>query len=108
MTQPAMSQHLASLEAEVGETLFTRTSRKLVPTERGKQLFSHLVPHIESLEEKTMGLKLHLSPTMQTIKIGTTQELFTEKSCRIWSHGIEHDHVFGDADDCWSFSRRIA
>lgn len=36
MTQPAMSQHLASLEAEVGEQLFTRASRKLVPTERGK------------------------------------------------------------------------
>ncbi|NBD24829.1 LysR family transcriptional regulator [Paenibacillus glycinis] len=90
MTQPAMSQHLASLEAEVGEQLFTRTSRKLIPTERGKQLYSHLAPHIESLEEKTMGLKLHQSPTMQTIRIGTTQELFTEKvmahlSCMEWN-----------------------
>lgn len=28
MTQPAMSQHLASLEAEVGEPLFTRAPRK--------------------------------------------------------------------------------
>ncbi|MGK4301762.1 helix-turn-helix domain-containing protein, partial [Klebsiella pneumoniae] len=33
MTQPAMSQHLAALEAEVGEALFIRTSRKIVPTE---------------------------------------------------------------------------
>ena len=100
MTQPAMSQHLASLEAEVGERLFTRTSRKLVPTERGKQLYSHLVPHIESLEEKTMGLKLQLSPTMQTIRIGTTQELFTEKVmthlvCMEWNTIT----YFGDADE---------
>ncbi|MZQ85595.1 LysR family transcriptional regulator [Paenibacillus sp. 5J-6] len=78
MTQPAMSQHLACLESEVGEPLFTRTSRKMVPTERGKQLYSHLAPLIESLEEKTMGLKLHLSPTMNTIKIGAAPELFTE------------------------------
>lgn len=36
MTQPAMSQHLAALEAEVGEDLFIRTSRKMFPTERGR------------------------------------------------------------------------
>lgn len=53
MTQPALSQHLAFLEAEVGEQLFTRTTRKLIPTERGKQLYSLLAPHIDSLEEKT-------------------------------------------------------
>ncbi|MBO7745404.1 LysR family transcriptional regulator [Paenibacillus sp. MWE-103] len=99
MTQPALSQHLASLEAEVGERLFARTTRKLVPTERGKQLYAHLAPHIESLEEKTMELKSHLSPAMKTIKIGTTHELFTES---VMAHlsGMEWNTVtyFGDAD----------
>ncbi|NBD22987.1 LysR family transcriptional regulator [Paenibacillus glycinis] len=99
MTQPAMSQHLASLEAEVGEPLFTRTTRKLVPTERGKQLYSHLAPHIESLEEKTMGLKLHLSPTMEMIKIGSTQELFTEHIISYLSRlDLNTITYFGDAD----------
>lgn len=99
MTQPAMSQHLASLEAQVGEQLFIRTARKLIPTERGKELYSHLAPHIESLEEKTMDLNQQLSSMMKMIKIGTTQELFTEK---VMSHLSRLDlntiTYFGDAD----------
>ena len=35
MTQPALSQHLASLEAQVGEPLFVRQPCKMVPTQRG-------------------------------------------------------------------------
>ncbi|MZQ84817.1 LysR family transcriptional regulator [Paenibacillus sp. 5J-6] len=79
MTQSAMSQHLASLEAEVGEQLFTRTTRKLIPTERGKQLYSLLAPHIDILEEKTQELRINPSSTTKTIKIGTTRDLFAEK-----------------------------
>lgn len=99
MTQPAMSQHLASLEAEVGEQLFSRKTRKLAPTERGKQLYSHLLPHIEALEEMTMGLKLHLSPMMKSIKIGTTQEIFIEKVMSGLSlMGMNTITYFGDAE----------
>ncbi|WP_039787683.1 LysR family transcriptional regulator, partial [Paenibacillus riograndensis] len=79
MTQPAMSQHLASLEAEVGEALFIRTSRKIIPTERGKQLYSQLAPLIESLEETTMNFKSASLPTLSSIKIGTPHEFYTEK-----------------------------
>ncbi|WP_052098282.1 helix-turn-helix domain-containing protein [Paenibacillus stellifer] len=63
MTQPAMSQHLASLEAEVGEPLFIRTARKMIPTERGKELYSQLAPLIESLEETSLGFHAASLPT---------------------------------------------
>ncbi|TFE25368.1 LysR family transcriptional regulator [Cohnella luojiensis] len=79
MTQPAMSQHLASLEAEVGEPLFTRTSRKMVPTERGKELYTQLVPLIESLEETTLSFKAVSTPTLPIVRIGTAQEFFRER-----------------------------
>ncbi|PYI50314.1 LysR family transcriptional regulator [Paenibacillus flagellatus] len=79
MTQPAMSQHLASLEAEVGEPLFLRMSRKLVPTERGKQLYSHVAPLIESLEETTMSLKAASLPNLRMIKIGAAHEYYQER-----------------------------
>ncbi|MCD9026440.1 LysR family transcriptional regulator [Cohnella silvisoli] len=79
MTQPAMSQHLASLEAEVGEALFIRTSRKMVPTERGKELYSQLAPLIESLEETTMGFRSASLPTHTVIKIGAAHEFYSEK-----------------------------
>lgn len=79
MTQPAMSQHLAALEAEVGEPLFTRASRKMVPTERGKELYTQLVPLIELLEETTLSFKAVSSPTLPIVKIGTAQEFFRER-----------------------------
>lgn len=78
MTQPAMSQHLAALEAEVGEPLFTRAARKMIPTERGKELYSQLAPLIEALEETTQGFSAVSSPTHPIVKIGTAPELFRE------------------------------
>lgn len=79
MTQPAMSQHLAALEAEVGETLFIRSTRKITPTERGKELYSQLAPLIESLENTTMNFKSTSLPTLSVIKIGAAHEFFSEK-----------------------------
>jgi DNA-binding transcriptional LysR family regulator len=79
MTQPAMSQHLAALEAEVGEPLFIRTSRKMVPTERGKEVYSQLAPLIESLEETTINFKATSLPTHSVIRIGTAHEFYNEK-----------------------------
>ncbi|WP_339241060.1 LysR family transcriptional regulator [Paenibacillus sp. FSL F4-0243] len=79
MTQPAMSQHLAALEAEVGETLFIRSTRKITPTERGKELYSQLAPLIESLENTTMSFKSASLPTLSVIKLGAAHEFFSEK-----------------------------
>lgn len=100
MTQPAMSQHLASLEAEVGEPLFIRTARKMIPTERGKELYSQLAPLIESLEAATLSFKGASLPTLSTIRIGSAIENFYEiilnqlqefKTCTI--------SYFGTADE---------
>ncbi|OZQ69301.1 LysR family transcriptional regulator [Paenibacillus sp. VTT E-133280] len=79
MTQPAMSQHLAALEAEVGETLFIRSTRKITATERGKELYSQLAPLIESLENTTMSFKSASLPTLSVIKLGAAHEFFSEK-----------------------------
>jgi len=78
MTQPAMSQHLASLEAEVGEALFTRASRKMIPTERGKALYSQLAPLIESLEETSLSFHSTSLPTLSIIRIGSAIEYYSE------------------------------
>ncbi|MBT2616323.1 MULTISPECIES: LysR family transcriptional regulator [unclassified Bacillus (in: firmicutes)] len=78
MTQPAMSQHLAALEAEVGELLFIRTARKMVPTERGKELYSQLAPLVESLEAATLSFRSASLPTLSIIRIGSAIENFYE------------------------------
>ncbi|REK65620.1 MAG: LysR family transcriptional regulator [Brevibacillus sp.] len=79
MTQPAMSQHLASLEAEIGEPLFVRTARKMIPTERGKLLYTEVAPLVEALEQLSADLKTSSQPSLKWIKIGSAPEFYQEK-----------------------------
>ncbi|MFD2613337.1 LysR family transcriptional regulator [Paenibacillus gansuensis] len=78
MTQPAMSQHLAALEAEVGERLFIRAPRKMIPTDKGKDLYTRIVPLIESLESASLEIR-HASPegAAPVVRIGSPVEYFT-------------------------------
>ncbi|TYP70169.1 LysR family transcriptional regulator [Paenibacillus methanolicus] len=101
MTQPAMSQHLAALEAEVGEPLFARVSRRLVATERGKALYSRLAPLMESLEETTAGLKSASRPAASVVRIGASLEYYQERLLpRLTLADAPHHTVsrFGTAD----------
>ncbi|MBH0162565.1 LysR family transcriptional regulator [Fictibacillus sp. 26RED30] len=79
LTQPAMSQHLAALEAEIGEPLFIRAPRKMIPTDKGKELYTKIVPLIENLENTTLEM-LHSSSGNErapVIRIGSHAEYFT-------------------------------
>ena len=77
LTQPAVSQHLAALESALGNQLFQRTPRRMVPTEAGKRLYSQVAGAIEKLE--SIPHKNSTAETPQTIRIGTAQEFFTEQ-----------------------------
>ncbi len=50
-TQSAVSQSIRLLENEVGETLFIRSNRRVLPSEAGKILFEHVESIVESIEE---------------------------------------------------------
>ncbi|MBH0172078.1 LysR family transcriptional regulator [Fictibacillus sp. 23RED33] len=79
LTQPAMSQHLAALESEIGEPLFIRAPRKMIPTDKGKELYTKIVPLIENLENTTLEM-LHSSSGNErapVIRIGSPAEYFT-------------------------------
>jgi DNA-binding transcriptional LysR family regulator len=101
MTQPALSQHLAALEAETGEPLFIRGVRKINPTERGKELYSEVAPLIEALEKKTLHLKSRALPTMNVIKLASTPEMYGEIILpHINSYGFCTITYFADAEQC--------
>lgn len=54
-TQPAVSQHLAALEREVGTQLLLRSSSGVTPTEAGRRLASHaeaIAAQLEAAEEE--------------------------------------------------------
>jgi DNA-binding transcriptional LysR family regulator len=79
LTQPAMSQHLAALEAEIGEPLFIRAPRKMIPTDKGKELYTKIVPLIEKLERMTLEIS-HASSTgslAPIVRLGSPVEYFT-------------------------------
>jgi DNA-binding transcriptional LysR family regulator len=73
LTQPAITQHLAALETTVGKPLFTRTPRKMLPTESGKQLYNEIAASLDQLEQVTQQL-------------GGLEEAKT-----IWRLGAPHD-----------------
>ncbi|NLP49831.1 LysR family transcriptional regulator [Bacillus sp. RO1] len=84
LTQPAMSQHLAALESEMGEPLFVRAPRKMIPTEKGKELYTKIVPLIEKLESTSMEFRNDSNqPALAPlVKLGTPPEYFTKAAIR--------------------------
>ena len=50
LSQPAVSRHIAELEAELGVRLFDRTTREVVPTETGRYLEGAIERVLDELE----------------------------------------------------------
>lgn len=75
-SQPGVSLHLSSLEAYTGYTLFDRTSRKMVPTERGKTLYNYVKEAIEKLEDAEQCFRKNTERDKPTLSIGMCMETF--------------------------------
>lgn len=50
LTQPAVSLHVAALEAAISRPLFKRTPRRMVPTEHGQELYARIAQAVDTLE----------------------------------------------------------
>ncbi|CAM3613805.1 LysR family transcriptional regulator [Pontibacter korlensis] len=76
ISQPGVSLHLSSLEAYVGYKLFDRTSRKMVPTERGKVLYNYVLEAITKLEAAEELFCKSAEKERPTISVGMCFETF--------------------------------
>ncbi len=76
LTQPAVSQHIASLESVLGTQLFERMPRRMLPTEAGKRLYNQAIAAIETLESIATHNTFANAPSL--IRLGTPQEFFSE------------------------------
>jgi DNA-binding transcriptional LysR family regulator len=76
LTQPAVSQHIAGLEATLGTALFQRLPRRMSPTEAGKRLYTQVVGAIESLE--AVPTKSTQGDAPFVIRLGAPPEFFSE------------------------------
>jgi DNA-binding transcriptional LysR family regulator len=85
LTQPAVTQHLASLEKAVGELLFTRTARSMLPTPRGKELYTQIVQSLERLEQVSQSLQQGQSE-LPLVRCGAPLEYFSEVALEALVH----------------------
>ena len=77
LTQPAVTQHLAALEAVVGAKLFTRTARRMLPTERGRTLYSQVVGALEALDQVSLRLRRGMPSALPELRLGPPREYFS-------------------------------
>lgn len=77
LTQPAVSQQLAALEAAIGVPLFDRTARGMTPTARGEALYAQVFDALDRLEQVGRGLLPKAEPA-PTLRLGASPELFHE------------------------------
>ncbi|MGN7821082.1 LysR family transcriptional regulator [Chitinophaga sp. 22536] len=76
ISQPNVSQHLALLEAHVGQPLFERKP-KIVPTDYGKLFYTQVVAPLEMLEQVEEGFSTAgLKKQPPIIRLGVVQEYF--------------------------------
>ncbi len=77
LTQPAVTQHLAALETVVGEPLFTRAPRHMIPTARGKQLYCQVVQALETLELVSQEVQ-STQVELPLLRCGSPREYFVD------------------------------
>lgn len=66
LSQPAVSRQIASLESEIGMSLFTRMGNNISLTDPGRRLLSYAEDIIQKLEQATRSLK-----DLQNLQAGT-------------------------------------
>ncbi|WP_020528857.1 LysR family transcriptional regulator [Flexithrix dorotheae] len=99
-SQPGVSVHLNSLEAYVGKKLFERTSRKMIPTEEGKQLYNYIIEAVEKLEKAEQHFKKTSKKLIPSLNIGMCTETFqTILEPEISSFKFNLVAKFGDHQD---------
>lgn len=76
ISQPNVSQHIAALEAYVGQKLFERKP-KIVPTSYGKYLYTQLIQSLDNIENiETKFKATDITKQSPVIRLGTPREFF--------------------------------
>jgi DNA-binding transcriptional LysR family regulator len=76
ISQPGVSLHLNSLEAYTGYKLFERSSRRMIPTEKGKIFYNFIQEPIKKLETAEQLFHKRSELERPTISLGMCFETF--------------------------------
>ncbi len=97
ISQPTVSQQIATLEAHLGHKLFIRKSKGVLETDEGKMLNTMISGSIETLEEVEYQLQHKKSQLKSIITIGISQHLYKTTLCQNIQQLGAHVHIkFGN------------
>jgi LysR family nitrogen assimilation transcriptional regulator len=75
IAQPALSQHIKRLEAEIGEPLLVRHPRGVAPTAAGELLLRHALRIVSDVEYALAQVRQNASEAVGTVNVGLPQSL---------------------------------
>ena len=100
ISQPNVSVHLASLEQYVGNKLFDRMPRKMIPTNQGKKLYTQIVASVENLSSVERSFRKYSTSNNYTLRLGSPIEFFYSRlAARSKSLPFHVNTTFGIAKD---------
>ncbi|WP_040975474.1 LysR family transcriptional regulator [Necropsobacter massiliensis] len=89
ITQPTVSLHIQSLESLMGKPLFVRQARGVLATPIADELARAIAPHIDSLENKLLSIKLG-SPNGGTVHIACSPDFLHHRLLNIIAPLLDH------------------
>lgn len=104
-TQPALSQHLKALEAQLGKPLFKRLPRGLAPTPAAHALAQTLGPHLDAMVATVEAARVGTEKLAGPLSLGGPAELLGAKVfptlclCTLWQSGIQLRVQTGDSEE---------
>jgi DNA-binding transcriptional LysR family regulator len=98
ISQPAVSQQIAMLEAHVGYTLFNRKSKGVVPTEYAKLLNNLIIDALDRLENVENGFRAKAFNANRLLSIGVSKHLMSRFGPSLVAKFDFIDFTFGSSE----------
>jgi DNA-binding transcriptional LysR family regulator len=102
ISQPAVSQQIAMLEAHVGYKLFNRKSKGVEPTEYAKLLNNLIIEALDRLESVESGFREKAFSSNKLVSVGISKHLFASIGAQLISKFDFIDFTFGNDEELFS------
>lgn len=99
ISQPAVSQQIAMLEAHVGYKLFNRKSKGVEPTEYAKLLNNLIIEALDRLENVENGFREKAFNANKLVSVGISRHLFSSIGNQLLSKFDFIDFTYAENDE---------
>ncbi|CAM3743180.1 LysR family transcriptional regulator [Flavobacterium gelidilacus] len=102
ISQPAVSQQIAMLEAHVGYKLFNRKSKGVEPTEYAKLLNNLIIEALDRLESVENGFREKAFSSNRLVSIGISKHLFASIGTKLILKFDFIDFTYGENEELFN------